>query len=680
MELPTNAIECLSRLWPLVEVEDFLASYDPIFLLEYTGPGAEPISEEDLQRCGGEKKRAQAVRIYDRLGRLAENTRQSYQTYVNHFKAAIDELNKRPEHEVQPLSYLAHPVSKVADAAQIVVDHLLKGSNLRGSMNSFSTAMVKLRECQLGIPRPGSLKDDAWFKGTLDTAGRVTAKRRLAPEANSLLGTEETTTLKPHEYEKLIDSCIMFGGSDDRSGWLAAAFISFGFNSAARCSDLCTMKYKALFLTTQDAYPVEHCLLNCKKDGNTKTNKYGEFRASACGRNRNAHLDAHGSLADLMVYDALAPGRELDFGDLVLNRREEWRTIPLFHQNNTVSANGLTTLLRCYLSKAGLLNEINRIMHLMRNTAAIRAGAHNSADIVELLGEWKSGIGTCAGSYLSKSQSSALPAHLALAGFKGPFDHYLWRADAEVPDAWVDVVMPGVRSAYKTLLEQHQGLKCQEKEIGAETFLSTLLYLGKVFWQNLPLKYRRYKECYTLAHLKGINSIMQTEEYRRFAEDVLDKERRSIEKVENKERIAQDAPPKATVEVPKASTKVYVSHSIAFGDCKTCSDLWDLWEQQRPIINKIIESADTKQKHPLTVQKGRLKAVVQVITRLSEEKSSLQHGIQALQQVLEEFDCKEDLWAGDQASPSQPSLRGSRGLFTRKTSRSYRAPSKEGQK
>ncbi|KAH7623899.1 hypothetical protein NADE_008713 [Nannochloris sp. 'desiccata'] len=541
MQVPTNILECLSRVWPIADVEEFLASYDPIALLEYTGPGAEPISEEDLNRCGGEKKRAQAVRIYGRFGKLAENTMQSYQTHWNHFKTAIAELNKRPEHEGQPLSFLAHPTSNVAAAAQIVVDSLLKGNNLKGSVDSFQNAMVKLRECQLGIPRPGSLKDDAWFRGTLETAGRVTAKRKLAPEANSLLGTEETTTLKPHEYEQLIDSCMVVGGNS-RSRWFTAAFMSFGFNSASRCSDLCTMKIKAMFLTNQATYP--------------------------------------GWIADLFFYDALTPGKEVDFGDLVLNRRKEWRTKPLFNQDNTVSADGLTTLFINQLSRAGLRNVTNRTMHLMRNTAAIRAGAHTSLDTVELLGEWKSGGSTCATSYLAKSQSSALPAHLALAGFKGSFHHHLGRAEVHVPDAWVDEVMPGVRDALKVLLEQHQGLKCHEKEIGEETFLQMLLYLGMVFWQNLPLKYHRYKDSYTLARLKEINGIMQTAEYKTFAEEVLDLERRAIEKIENRQESAHETPPRVAVEVPKASTRIYANHSIAFRDCKTCADLWNLWEQE----------------------------------------------------------------------------------------------------
>ncbi|KAG7674171.1 hypothetical protein KSW81_006004 [Nannochloris sp. 'desiccata'] len=553
-------------MWPIADVEEYLASYDPIVLLEYSGQGAEPISEEDLRRCGGEKKPAQAVRIYDRLGRLEKNTKKSYQTHWNHFKAAIAELNTRPEYESEPLSCLAHPVSKVAAAAQIVVDSL-KGDNLKGSTSSFQNAMIKLRECQLGIPRPGSLKEDAWFRSALETAGRVTAERKFAPEANSLLGTEETTTLKPHEYENLIDTCIRFGGDSTRSRWLAAAFISFGFSRASRCSDLCTMKYKAMFTTTQDTNPVQHCLLNVKKDGNTKTNKYGEFRGAACGHHKHAHLD-------LLIYDALTPGREVDFGDLVLNRREEWRTRPLFHQDNTVSADGLTALFSNQLSKAGLRNVVNRLTHLMRNTAAIRAGAHTSVDIVELLGEWKSGGSTCANSYLAKSQSSALQAHLALAGFKG------------------------------------------------------------------------YKDSYTLAHLKEINGIMQTAKYKKFAEEVLDKERRAIEKIENREESTHDAPPRVAVEVPKASIKVYASHLIAFGDCRTCSDLWNLWERERPIINSIIQRGDAKQAHGLTMQKGRLEAVVRVIARLSEERGNLQDGIQALQGVLEKLDAKEKSLGG----------------------------------
>jgi hypothetical protein len=501
--------------------------------------------------------------------------------------------------------------------------------------------MIKLRECQLGIPRPGSLKDDAWFRGDLETAGRVTAERKFAPEANSLLGTEET--LKPHEYEQLIDSCMLSGGDDSRSRWLTAAFISFGFSSASRCSDLCTMKYKAMFKTTQDTNPVQHCLLNVKKDGKTKTNKYSEFRAAACGRHKHAHLDAQGWIADMLIYDALTPGREVDFGDLVLNRREEWRKMPLFHQDNAVSADGLTALFSNQLSKAGLRNVVNRLTHLMRNTAAIQADAHTSVDIVELLGEWKSGGSTCANSYLAKSQSSALQAHLALAGFKGSFDRYLGRAEVHVPNAWVDAGMPGVR---KALLKQHEGLKCHEKEIGAETFLQLLLYLGMVCWQNLPLKYHRYKNSYTLAHLKEVNGIMQTAEYKKFAEVVLDKERRAIEKNENREESTHDAPPRVTVEVPKASIKVCASHLIALGDCRACSDLWNLWEREGPIINSIIQRGDVKQAHGLTMQKGRLEAVVRVIARLSEERGNLQDGIQALQGVLEKLDAMEKSLGG----------------------------------
>ncbi|KAG7670716.1 hypothetical protein KSW81_004151 [Nannochloris sp. 'desiccata'] len=306
----------------------------------------------------------------------------------------------------------------------------------------------------------------------------------------------------------------------------------------------------------------------------------------------------------------------------------------------------LTTLFANQLSRAGLRNVTNRTMHLMRNTAAIRAGAHTSLDTVELLGEWKSGVSACANSYLAKSQSSALPAHLALAGFKGPHDHHLGRAEVQVPEAWVDAVTPGMRDALKVLLKQHEGMKCHEKEIGAETFLQLLLYLGMVFWQNLPLKYHRYKDRYTLAYLKGINAIMQTAEYKKFAEEVLDKERRAIEKNENRRESTLDAPPRVTVEVPKASTKVYANHSIAFRDCKTCADLWNLWEQERPIINNIIQRADAKQAHSLTIQKGRLEAVARVIQRLAEEKGNLQDGIHTLQVVLEKLDAKEKSLGG----------------------------------
>jgi hypothetical protein len=148
------------------------------------------------------------------------------------------------------------------------------------------------------------------------------------------------------------------------------------------------------------------------------------------------------------------------------------------------------------------------------------------------------------------------------------------------------------------------------------------------------------------ASIKHLKLFSQQEEYARFAEEVLDRERRSIEKIENKETSAHNAPPGAAVEVPRASTRVYANHSIAFRDCKTCSDLWALWELERPIINKIIQRADAKQAHTLTIQKGRLEAVVRVIERLSEEKGGLQNGIRALEQVLGEFAGKEKSLGG----------------------------------
>ena len=89
---------------------EYLADFDPIVRLEYTGPGAEPIPEEDLERCDGDRSRAQAVRLCNKLGELAPATIQSYKTYWNHYKSAIDALNQRPEDQGQPLSNMAHPV------------------------------------------------------------------------------------------------------------------------------------------------------------------------------------------------------------------------------------------------------------------------------------------------------------------------------------------------------------------------------------------------------------------------------------------------------------------------------------------------------------------------------------------------------------------------------------------
>ncbi|KAG7674704.1 hypothetical protein KSW81_006136 [Nannochloris sp. 'desiccata'] len=331
---------------------------------------------------------------------------------------------------------------------------------------------------------------------------------------------------------------MRLGGDDTRSRWLAAAFITFGFSSASRCSDLCTMKYKAMFTTTQDTNPVQHCLLNVKKDGNTKTNRW----------------------VDLLVQQPTQQGRAEKYNQPLDASHAEHRRHPSW--------------------------------------CALFSGYRRTA----------------------------------------------WRV--QVPDARVDVVLPGVRRALKMLLEQREGLKCHEKEIGAETFLHTLLYLGMVFWQNLPLKYHKYQDRYTLAHLKGINGIMQTVQYKKFAEEVLDKERRAIEKIENRQESSHGAPPRVAVEVPKASIKVYASHLIAFGDCRACSDLWNLWERERPIINSIIQRGDVKQAHGLTIQKGRLEAVVRVIVRLAEENCNLQNGIHALQVVLEKLDAKEKSLGG----------------------------------
>jgi hypothetical protein len=253
-------------------------------------------------------------------------------------------------------------------------------------------------------------------------------------------------------------------------------------------------------------------LLTTKKDGIGKTNNFGGWRSGAIGRHKDAHQDAQGWLADLFLFDILIEG--VDFVDMALSDQKSWQELHLFNPESPrhkpgVGGSGdfgnkMTELMRRQLKAADLLELKHRLSHLLRNSGVLWASETASKEDVALMGEWKQGQGVLMNSYCSKSQSSALGGHLAVAGFSGPESHYLGRSTVQVPPAWLDAVVPGARRALQEFEDAHVGESCKDVNHAVRWYLKTLLYLATVWWQNLPVKYERYSSYYTLANVQVI--------------------------------------------------------------------------------------------------------------------------------------------------------------------------------
>jgi hypothetical protein len=643
------------KQWSLAEIEDYYASLGlPILLEQYTGPDAVPISDADLRRCGGCHARANAARIFGILDMLQPNTLATYKTCWKHFQEAVQTLN----HERAPseqYDLVAHPIDKVTDAAQVVLEKL-PGNNPKATLDVFRSAMGCLRHLQGGIPNPDELCNDVWMQHVLYQAGQKTASKRHAPEYNSLLNSKKTTCLDRTEFEALIDAGMTGSkGSNGRLPYLVNAFATCGAFSLSRCSDLCTMKYKAIFTKEHPTKPVPCTLLTVKKDGIGKTNNSGEWRSGAVARHKDAHQDAQGWLADLFFYDILVEG--VDLVDMALNDQASWQELHLFNPESPRHKPGaggswafetqIVGMLSNQLAVAGLRHLKNRTGHLLRNSGALWASEIVDKEEVALMGEWKQGQGVLLNSYCAKSQSSALRGHLAVAGFSGRESHFLGRSTVEVPPAWLDAVAPGARRALEAFEDAHVGESCKDVHHGVRWSLKSLLYLATVWWQNLPVKYERYRGNYTLANVHVIKKIMHSDEYRNFAIKILQLEDKSQRLVRGPDVFSEaESPSQAPaalapphVAVPGVKEKVKIQLSISFGSCRACVDLWTLWEEEKLKLESLSKRNDVI--IGPVMQKRRLEAVACAILRLGEERGGVADGIDALQSIWEELDALE---------------------------------------
>lgn len=207
---------------------------------------------------------------------------------------------------------------------------------------------------------------------------------------------------------------------------------------------------------------------------------------------------------------------------MALNDQASWQELHLFKPESPRHKTGvgeswafetqIAGLLSNQLAVAGLRHLKNRTGHLLRNSGVLWASETASKEEVALTGEWKQGQGVLMNSYCSKSQSSALRGHLAVAGFSGPESHFLGRSTVEVPPAWLDAVVLGARRALKEFEDARVGESCKDVNHGVLWYLKTLLYLAIVFWQNLPVIYKRYTSNYTLANVRVIKKIMHSDE------------------------------------------------------------------------------------------------------------------------------------------------------------------------
>ncbi len=148
-------------------------------------------------------------------------------------------------------------------------------------------------------------------------------------------------------------------------------------------------------------------------------------------------------------------------------------------------------------------------------TVMLRAADLGTAETNSHVG-WAAGTQDrhCARAMLETTMSAqAKAAGYTKGGDNWRQHHFLARADVPVPKAWYDALIPGLTS----ILEMQ--LSCAAQET-----LQCIALFVQASWQAKPIKALMYGDAFVNKQLPGVQQVMQSSEYKHFAEKVREAE------------------------------------------------------------------------------------------------------------------------------------------------------------
>ena len=120
-------------------------------------------------------------------------------------------------------------------------------------------------------------------------------------------------------------------------------------------------------------------------------------------------------------------------------------------------------------------------------------------------------------------QPQAILAGFTSGGVDWRQQHHLGRSTVPLPStSWLDALTPQLTQA----LQEKDALPVRSQET-----LECLRMCAEAYWQAVPIKGLRYGEAYLDRQVPGVLEVMQTAEYRQFADQVIRKEADSLQKL-----------------------------------------------------------------------------------------------------------------------------------------------------
>ena len=242
-----------------------------------------------------------------------------------------------------------------------------------------------------------------------------------------------------------------------------------------------------------------------------------------------AHYDLAASLGELLACEIFE--NELRLMDMISDRDQSWDKITVLFPQHAQKlpqqrVDQLTRLLDSVTRQISRWSKDKRV-HLFRKSVAqkLRVLGAEHGSINAALG-WKDNVQSryySLADLQAGDEPQAMLAGFTMGGKSWRQHHHLGRCTVSLPSTtWLDAVMPRLTEA----LQRQDAFPVRSQEM-----LQCLRMYAQAYWQALPIKGLIYKEAYLERQVPGVQQVMQTAQYRQFAEQVIMKEADSLQKL-----------------------------------------------------------------------------------------------------------------------------------------------------
>ncbi|DBA86781.1 TPA: hypothetical protein ACH3X1_016624 [Trebouxia sp. C0004] len=383
-----------------------------------------------------------------------------------------------------------YPATRVAIYLKVDLDRNINAGN-KGIGNNVGDTLNSLRKLARiqGCP-VFTAADISLMTAVINTAHQATQAKALQTPKDHDKSAQNRQTLTSADIENIFAVCA---GAPGLLGARAQVLAQLEWQTGFRGCEAVHATYYGMQLQTPDqfshigpdAFKVIGIGIN-----QGKTNKTGQMYWTGVAQHACAQYDALASLAELLSFEIHDNNCRLL--DMMLDRDNRWDQVKIFFpgqcDKSLEQQVGQLRSLQHSVTKQIPDWDKDKQLHLWRKTAANQLNVHGA------------GHGP-ANSNLGCTQMSTVP----------------------LPSmSWLDAVIPRLIEA----LQLQHALPRRAQET-----LECLRLHAESYWQCLPIRGLKYGDSYLDRQVPGVQEVRKTAEYRQFAEQVIQKEADSLQRL-----------------------------------------------------------------------------------------------------------------------------------------------------